>query len=134
MNESILNTTKKLLGLAENYDAFDTDVIININSVFSTLNDLGVGPSLAFKINDADAVWADFFLDQVDIEDVKTYMYLRLRLAFDPPATSFGISAFERQVKEHEWRLMDRKTPPYVPDQEIPDSEDEELILDGGGA
>ena len=106
MDKSILNNVKKMLGLDENYTAFDTDVIIHINSVFSTLSQLGIGPSTGFMIEDDILTWDDFFeTADPNLNAVKTYVYLRVRLLFDPPATSFAISAMNEQIRELEWRL-----------------------------
>jgi hypothetical protein len=107
MEQSILNSTKKILGIAEDYTVFDLDIITHINTAFSTLTQLGVGPADGFMIEDATAVWTDF--DPVDDDrlynSVKSYIYLRVRQIFDPPATSYLISAFEKQIQELEWRL-----------------------------
>lgn len=105
MNDSILKSVKKLLGLADDYTVFDMDVILHINSVFATLQQLGVGPDEAFFIEDGSATWDQFLGDIKNINSVKTYVYLRVRLLFDPPTTSFAISAMQEQVREHEWRL-----------------------------
>lgn len=105
MDDSILKTIKKLLGLPEDYDAFDQDLIIHINSVFSNLHQLGVSPPEGFYIEDDKAEWADFFNPGLPLHNVKTLVYLKVRLIFDPPATSFGITAIENVVKEQEWRL-----------------------------
>lgn len=105
MDASILTSTKKILGIAEDYTVFDTDIITHINSVFSTLTQLGIGPPTGFMIEDATAVWDDFVMDDEQYNAVKSYMYLRVRLLFDPPTTSYLIAAFNDQVKELEWRL-----------------------------
>lgn len=112
---SILNTTKKLLGIEAEYTAFDMDVLMHINSTFATLHQLGVGPIVPFEIEDEEAVWADFILDTPNINSVKTYMYMKVRLAFDPPSTSYGITAMEAQTKEYEWRL-EAATTSYTPE------------------
>ncbi len=106
METSILIGTKKILGLAEDYTAFDHDVTTHINAAFSTLTQLGVGPAAGFMIEDETAVWNDF-VDDTDFQfnSVKTYVYLRVRMLFDPPATSFVIAALNEQIKELEWRL-----------------------------
>lgn len=106
MTTSILTSTKKMVGLAEDDESFDLDIITHINSVFSTLNQLGIGPDAGFMIEDKTALWSEF----TDMEDprynaVKSYVYLRVRLLFDPPQTSFGIEAQRQQVTELEWRL-----------------------------
>lgn len=103
--DSILDTTKKLLGFDSGYTAFDTDIIIHINSVFSTLHQLGVGPENAFSITDKEKGWSEFLGENSKLNDVKSYMYLRIRLLFDPPANSFAIDSLDKQAKELEWRL-----------------------------
>ena len=105
MDDSILNSVKKILGIAPDYDAFDTDVIIHINSVFSTLNQLGLGPNEGFMIEDDSAVWEDFLLGDMRLNAIKTYVYLRVRVLFDPPTTGFTLTALQEQIKELEWRM-----------------------------
>lgn len=105
MPESILTDTKKVLGLAEEYVVFDQDIILHINSVFSTVNQLGIGPADGFVITDKTKVWTDTGIPEKQIRMLKTYMYLRVRMLFDPPPTSFLIEAFNNQIKEHEHRL-----------------------------
>ena len=105
MEQSILNSTKKILGIAEDYTVFDLDIITHINSAFSTLTQLGVGPPEGFMIEDADDVWSDFIEDDPQYNAVKSYVFLRVRYLFDPPATSYLISATEKQIEELEWRL-----------------------------
>ena len=103
--ESILTSIKKMLGIAEEYEHFDTDIIIHINSVFSTLTQLGVGPSEGFSIKDENAKWADFISDEKSLESVKSYMYLKVKLLFDPPLSSAVIESTNRMISEFEWRL-----------------------------
>lgn len=105
MTENILDSTKKVLGLDADYKAFDEDIKMHINSVFSILHQLGVGPDEGFFLVDDAAVWDDFIQDRKNINLVKTLVYLRVRLLFDPPATSFAIAAMEKQITEFEWRL-----------------------------
>lgn len=105
MSDSILTSTKKILGIEEDYTAFDVDVLMHINSVFSTLNQLGIGPEEGYAIEDATPVWSDFFGPELRLNSIKTYTYLRVRLLFDPPQTSFHISALKEQILELEWRL-----------------------------
>jgi hypothetical protein len=106
METSILTSTKKVLGLSESYTAFDLDILIHINSVFSILSQLGVGPAGGFSIEDESAEWEDYIDTDTELYNmVKTYVYLKVRLLFDPPATSFAIGAFENQAKEYEWRI-----------------------------
>lgn len=104
--ESILTSIKKLLGIAEEYTQFDADIIMHINSVFMTLTQLGVGPSEGFYIDDASEVWTDFISEPTKLQAVKTYIYLKVRLLFDPASLgSATLSAYERQIQELEWRL-----------------------------
>jgi len=105
MSESILNSTKKNCGLAESYTAFDPDLIQYINSAFSTLEQLGVGPEGGFMIEDAVPVWDDFLMGDLRLNNVKTYVTLRVQLLFDPPTTSYLIDAKRKQVEELEWRI-----------------------------
>jgi hypothetical protein len=105
METSILKSVKKLLGIPDDYDVFDLDVLTHINSAFSTLTQLGVGPTGGFMIEDDTAEWADFLADDKQYNAVKTYVVLRVRQLFDPPTTSYLISAFNDQIKELEWRL-----------------------------
>lgn len=104
VTDSILDTTKKLLGFDWDYTAFDTDITVHINSIFFTLQQLGVGPDTGFFIADNTATWSDFIGTDL-INAVKTYMYLKVRLLFDPPATSFAIDAISKQAADLEWRL-----------------------------
>lgn len=105
MTESILNSTKKTLGIAEDYLAFDPDIIMHINSVFVTLHQLGIGPDEGYAIEDDDNLWAEFLQNDPRLNSVRTYMFLRVRLLFDPPATSYLIESLNQQRLELEWRL-----------------------------
>lgn len=106
ITKSILLTVKKMLGIAEEYHAFDLDIIININAVFLTLNQLGVGPSTPYQITGVDETWGDFFGGQEEfMAGVQTYTYLRVRLMFDPPTNSFLVDSFQKQIQELEWRF-----------------------------
>ena len=102
--DSILTSVKKMLGIAEEYEHFDADIIIHINTVFSILLQLGVGPTSGFSITDSSAVWTDFITDS-RLEMVKTYVYMKVRLMFDPPQSSALIESINNQIKELEWRL-----------------------------
>jgi len=106
MGENILSSIKTLLGIQETDFNFDDEIIMNINSVFMTLNQLGVGPTTVFKIVDESATWASFFGTRVDLESVKSYVYLKVRMLFDPPQNSFLVDAIEKQIAEFEWRLQ----------------------------
>ena len=105
MEASILTSTKKILGVAESYEVFDLDILTHINATFATLNQLGIGPTSGFMIEDASAVWADFDVPQMQLNMVRTYIFLKVRLIFDPPATSFALEAANNQISEYEWRL-----------------------------
>lgn len=105
MTNSILTSTKKNLGLTEDYTEFDQDILMHINSTFATLNQLGIGPDNGFAIEDAAPVWSDFIGTDKRLNSVKTYVYLKVRQLFDPPTTSYLITAMEKQVQELEWRL-----------------------------
>lgn len=104
--ESILTSIKKLLGIAEEYEHFDADIIMHINTVFMTLTQLGVGPSAGFYIEDEETIWEDYIADRNKLQAVKTYMYLKVRLLFDPGSVgSSTLASYERQIQELEWRL-----------------------------
>lgn len=105
MEQSILISTKKILGLAPEYTVFDLDVITHINSVFSTLAQLGIGPVEGFMIEDEEALWTDFLNADLQLNAVKTYMHLRVRMLFDPPQTSYHMTAMKEQILEFEVRL-----------------------------
>lgn len=105
MENSILKSTKKILGISPEYTAFDIDVITHINSVFTTLQQLGIGPVEGFMIEDDSLEWGAFLGDDLRLNSVKTYVYLRVRLLFDPPVSSFAITSLQEQVRELEWRL-----------------------------
>lgn len=106
MDESILISIKKLLGLDENYNPFDRDIIIHINSVFSILYQLGVGPKEhAFSISDSSTTWNQFITGKNNIESVKSYIYCKVRLMFDPPTAGSAMDAMKETIRELEWRL-----------------------------
>lgn len=104
MNDSILTTIKKLLGIAEDDTSFDTDVIVNINMALNILNQLGVGPETGFSITGNTETWSDYISDMSKLEMIKTYIYLKVKLIFDPPQSSRVIESIENQIKELEWR------------------------------
>ena len=103
--DSILTSVKKLLGIAEEYTQFDDDIIMHINSVFLNLTQLGVGPEEGFSIEDDAAVWDDFIEDNLQLQAVKSYMYLKVKLLFDPPLSTSVIESMNRMIAELEWRL-----------------------------
>lgn len=103
---SILTSIKKLLGITEEYTQFDQDIIVHINSVFLTLMQLGVGPVEGFSIENASSEWTDFIQDnELLLNSVKSYMYLKVRLLFDPPSTGAVMEVMKEQIKEFEWRM-----------------------------
>lgn len=105
MNESILTSIKKMLGITEEYTHFDQDIIIHINTVLMILHQLGVGPEEGFAIEDSYETWSDFLVDNKNIEAVKTYVYLKVRLLFDPPLSSAVTESINKSINELEWRL-----------------------------
>lgn len=133
IENSILTSVKKVLGIDESYTVFDQDIMIHINSVLNTLTQLGVGPENGFRINDATTVWTDFYGEDLRYNSVQSYMYLRVRMLFDPPPPA-TMTMFKEMIKELEWRInVQREDITYVPP--IPDlPEEEDFILDGGGA
>lgn len=105
MDVSILTTVKKSLGLVESDTSFDSDILLFINSVLANLNQIGVGPENGFQIEDKTVTWESFLGTDPRLNNVKTYVAMKVRLLFDPPATSFAITAIENQVKELEYRI-----------------------------
>ena len=106
MMNSILNSIKKLLGIDSDYDAFDTDIIMNINSVFFKLYQLGIGPRDApFSISDETAEWSDFSNSEIYIAMVKMYVYTLVRLVFDPPQSSTLADVLQSNADEMQFRL-----------------------------
>ncbi len=115
LTDSILDTIKGMLGVSLLDTAFDTDIIVNINGVFLTLNQLGVGPTTPFNIVDNSATWTQFSDQMALYSTVKTYIYLKVKQTFDPPSTAAVIDSFANQIRELEWRLtvqVDLNTPP----------------------
>lgn len=103
--DSILTSVKKSLGIAEEHEYFDDDIIMHINTVLFNLNQLGVGPEKGFSISDKTATWEDFVPDRTDLEAIKTYVSLKVKLIFDPPLSSAAITSMEKLISEYEWRI-----------------------------
>lgn len=103
--ESILTSIKKMLGITEEYEHFDPDLIMHINSVFMILTQLGVGPSSGFSISDKQVTWSQFISDETKLQLVKSYIYLKVKLMFDPPLSSAVSASMEKMIAEAEWRL-----------------------------
>lgn len=106
VKNSILDETKKLLMLDADYDAFDLDVMTHINSTFATLHQLGVGPKTAFVITSSADLWTDFTDNINEIVSVKSYVFAKLRLLFDPPTNAFLVTSLEKICSEYEQRLL----------------------------
>ena len=103
--QSILNSVKTFIGISEEDTHFDDDIMITINSMFARLKQFGVGPEETFRVVDDKSVWMDFIDDDFDYSEVKTYIQLKTKLIFDPPANSNILKAYQEEVKEIEWRL-----------------------------
>lgn len=111
---SILSSVKKMLGIEPEYTQFDADIIMHINTVFSILHQMGIGPEDGFTITDDSATWEDFIGDSNKLEMVKTYVYFKVRLMFDPPSSSFVLDSMNHQISELEWRLYTQVETPVL--------------------
>lgn len=118
MIDSILNSVKKKLGILEDYTHFDDEIILDINTSFMTLNQLGIGPEEPFMITGATEIWDDFIADGVN-EAVKSYIPLKVRLLFDPPQQSFMVSNIQEQIKELEFRMMVQAEKDHLPEYDM---------------
>ena len=135
LNQSILTSVKGALGVTEADVSFDQEILMHINTAFATLNELGVGPDEGFAIEDKTVTWDALLGTDKRKNNVKTYTFLRVKFLFDPPATSFGITAVEKQIEQFEWRINTYRemtgwtdpTPPIILD-------DQDVLIDGGGA
>lgn len=107
IKNSILASVTKMITGTEGDDYFNLELVIHINTVFSILHNLGVGPKIPFKIEDESATWSEFLEDKDTLEMVKTYMYYKVKLTFDPPTNSFLVDAYTNQAKELEWRMKE---------------------------
>lgn len=105
MSNSILTSTKKILGIDESYTAFDLDILTHINSALMIVNQLGLGSEDGSEITGPEETWDDLFGTDPMLNTIRTYVYLRVRVLFDPPATSFHLKALEDQLREMEWRI-----------------------------
>ena len=102
---SILDSIKQMLGVRAEDDAFDKELIIHINGALMILNQLGVGPVGGYAITSKDNVWTEFIGARTDLELIKTAIFLRVSLSFDPPQNSFLVSSMEKQIEEFDWRI-----------------------------
>lgn len=105
LQSSILNTIKQMLGIDETFNGFDPEITIDINSSLMALHQLGIGPSDGFQITSESDAWEDLTVDVSQLNGIKTYIYLKTRLLFDPPSNSFLVQSMEKQIQEFEWRL-----------------------------
>lgn len=105
MNDSILTSIKGMLGLAKDYTSFDNTIIMHINSVFMVLSQLGIGPTGGYRITDKNNEWYEYISDKDNLDSVKSYMYLKVKLMFDPPTNSYHTEAIKQEINELEWRL-----------------------------
>lgn len=113
---SILTSIKLLLGLVEEYEVFDSQIIMCINSAFAILTQLGVGPSTGFSILDKSANWSDYTISGELIEALKMYVFIKTKMLFDPPSNSFTLDSLKNQASELEWRLLVDSDPPVEQD------------------
>lgn len=105
MNESILESIKKDLGISKEYDHFDKDIIDCINSVLMIVSQLGIGPEGGYFIDGYENQWSDLIPDNLNLKAVKSYIYIKVKLIFDPPASSVIVDALKKEADEYEWRL-----------------------------
>ena len=126
MEESILNTIKDMLGVNKDDFSFDTDIMVHINSALMTLQQYGVGPKDGFRITDASQMWSQFLPDDKKADAAKTYVYLKVKMIFDPPQTSFVMDAYKQEAAEIEYRLKEQieAYPGDVPDSNAESEED----------
>ena len=109
MDESILLTIKEMLGPSGDYEAFDAEIIMHINTAIMALTQMGVGPEEGFMIHDDSAIWSDFISESNELkllQGVKSYIYFNVKLVFDPPASSSAVEAINRQLAQVEWRMF----------------------------
>jgi len=133
MEQSILKSTKKMLGVGDDDPTFDLDIMTHINTAISTLTDLGVGPADGYVIDDETDDWDDFLpeTDRVKLSQAKTIVYIRVKMLFDPPTSSYLLDAAEKQLRELEWRLsVNREAEAWVDPN--PPVDPEPILLPGG--
>lgn len=156
MTDSILTSVKQSLGLAEDYEVYDPELIMHINSVLGTLNQLGVGPDDGFEIADKTETWDHLLTNEgalfpdKRLSPVRSYMFHRVKMLFDPPTVGYLVTAIEKMIEQAEWRIMvaqDNILNPYVPppvttddgldvvldpDEVTINPETDRIIFDGG--
>lgn len=104
-NQSILNDVKSLCGIPADVDDFDTPLILHCNTVFSGLTQIGLGPKTGFYISDNTKLWSDIIIGEINLHNVKSYVYLKVKMLFDPPANATLVKSMENQIDELEWRI-----------------------------
>ena len=109
--ESILGSIKQMLGISQDETNFDSELMLHINGALMIINQLGVGPSTGFIVFGKTQTWSEFLADRKDLELVKTAVYLRVRLMFDPPQNSFLVSSIQKQIEEFDWRITATAAP-----------------------
>ena len=122
--DSILDTIKKLLGIQPEYTSFDEDIIVGINSAFAALNQIGVGPTGGYMIEDNTQTWTDY-ITTTNLNMVKSYVYMKTRLHFDPPVGGV-LDSMNRQIVELEWRLYVEGDPDPVPEETVNSGDSDE--------
>jgi hypothetical protein len=140
MEQSILKSTKNILGIVDGDTVFDLVIMTHINTAISTLTQLGVGPAAGYFIDDENDDWEDFvdIAEDPQLNSIKSYIYLKVRQLFDPPSTSYLITAAEKQIEELEYRIsVHREETGWVDPNPLDLPEDELTgsgIIDGGDA
>jgi hypothetical protein len=115
MEKSILISVKKLVGLGKDDHSYDEDILTHINSDFTNLNRLGAGPVDGFTIEDEVTVWTDYLPDNKKLlSSIKSYMYLKVRLLFDPPSSSYVLDSMKRQIDEFEFEINSEADKPVI--------------------
>lgn len=136
MVDSILTSTKNALGLAEDYEPYDPELVMHINSVLATLNQLGVGPKDGYEITDKTQTWTQLLTNEgalfpeKRLNDVKSYVFMKVRMLFDPPSVGYVVTAWEKMIAEAEWRIMVTQDGILNPPVTIPVDDDLEIVID----
>lgn len=130
LEESILNTIKDMLGVSKDDFSFDTDIIVHINTALMTLQQYGISQEEGFRITDASQTWGEFLPEEKKVDAAKTYVWLKVKMIFDPPQNSFVMSAYEEQAKELEYRIKEQieANPGEIPKSEVVGVSDEQLL------
>ena len=119
--DSILTSIKKMIGPSVDNTYFDSDIMTHINTVFMELQQLGAGPENGFFIEDKNAVWTDFMQSSTLLNSIKTFMYLKVKLIFDPPSSTAAIDSINRIIDKLEWHINDQAE--RLDNREIPKEE-----------